>query len=264
MIKAPARALLTVAITLLLTPEVTPARSALDQRLDYDIPLGVPGSSSYERDLPVRALGGGARADTISFGYFTILGGNKYAVEGGMWTWDHGASDSMEGWYARDLSADDGTYFRRIDADAWIGHDNQVAAPLISGAGSAWVGLFEDEADALCWEDGLGYGDGWRQCWESPLLTYDGSGDVQLSFDYFNSTEADFDYTRVLVRLASGAEFSLNGAGFDGEIGDPASSVYATFAQPILTTTSPTPRAGPPASAARSARSPASPTSRST
>ena len=43
------------------------------------------------------------------------------------------------------------------------------------------------QADELCWEGGLGYGNGWCPHWTSPTLTYSGSGDVTIAFDYFKA-----------------------------------------------------------------------------
>lgn len=210
------------------------ARTGSDSRPLFEADRVSAGASNIERDFPARAPDGSARADTVFFGYFTVISGNKYAVQGDMWTWDHGAADPLEGWYARDLSANEGSYFRRITAASWSGHTNAVAAPIIAGAGSAWVGIFEDEADALCWEAGLGYGNAWCQRWQSPLLTYDGAGDVQFSFQYFNNTEPAFDYSKAILRLANGEENAINGLGFDDIIGDPATSTYPTFTQPIF------------------------------
>ncbi|MFN8547838.1 MAG: FlgD immunoglobulin-like domain containing protein [Candidatus Eisenbacteria bacterium] len=176
-------------------------------------------------DLPARAPRGGERADTLWYGYVQTIAGVQYAVPGDIWTFDHGAG-GPEGWYAVDLSVTPGLYAHRIDAAAWAGHGNAVPAPIIAGVGSAWIGAMEDEADALCWAAGLGYGNYWCQRWVSPSIAYAGSGDVGLAFDYFNDTEADFDYTRVRLELENGDAVPLNGAGFTGKIGNPATQVF--------------------------------------
>ncbi|MCC7142903.1 MAG: T9SS type A sorting domain-containing protein [Candidatus Eisenbacteria bacterium] len=177
--------------------------------------------------LPSR-VPGTSRADTFCFGYVQTMGGALYAVPGETWTFDHGGG-GLEGWYAVDLSADPAAYGRRIDAAAWAGHGNAVPAPLITGAGSAWFGLHEDEADALCWSSGLGYGNGWCQRWVSPPITYSGSGDVSITFDYWNDTEEGYDFTR--CRLERGGNW-IPLLEVSGQIGDPST---ATFAHASLT-----------------------------
>lgn len=181
-------------------------------------PLANSSTSRIELDLPAWEPSGFARTDTLRYGYVQEVGGNLYAVEGETWTFDHG-SGSLEGWYAVDLSVDPGTYFRRVTASDWTGHDNAVAAPLLAGDASLWVGVYEDIADSLCWESGLGYGNSWRQRLTSPLLSYAGAGDVTVSFLYFNDTEVNFDYSRVLLRLLDGTEIPLNDVGYTGKLG---------------------------------------------
>ncbi|MFN8547839.1 MAG: FlgD immunoglobulin-like domain containing protein [Candidatus Eisenbacteria bacterium] len=185
-----------------------------------------PGDQSGLADLPARAPRWGARADTVWYGYVQTIAGVRYAVPGETWTFDHGAGGA-EGWYAVDLSVTTAQDCRRIDVAAWAGHENQVPAPIISGIGSAWFGVMEDEADALCWEGGLGYGNNWCQRWVSPPIAYLGSGDVTLAFDYFNDSEDQFDYTGVRLTLANGDKIDFNGAGFTGKIGNPAAQSFA-------------------------------------
>ena len=178
------------------------------------------------RDLPARTPVALSRADTLSFGYVQSIGGALYAVPGETWTFDH-AAGGPEGWYAVDVSNTAHTPARRITAATWAGHDNGVPAPIVSGEASAWFGTFEDEADALCWISGLGYGNNACQRWVSPALDYAGTGDVSIAFDYFNDTEDGFDYTRVRIELADGTRVPLNGDGFTSVIGNPASMSFA-------------------------------------
>ncbi|MCC7142904.1 MAG: hypothetical protein IT349_12455, partial [Candidatus Eisenbacteria bacterium] len=156
--------------------------------------------------LPARAPGSG-RADTLCFGYVQTISGALYAVPGESWTFDH-PGGGLEGWYAVDLTVDPGAYGRRIDAASWTGHGNATAAPIIAGSGSAWIGIHEDEADALCWSSGLGYGDGWCQRWVSPPLAYSGSGGIAIGFAYWNDTEESFDFTHVRIE-GDGGEIPL-------------------------------------------------------
>jgi hypothetical protein len=114
------------------------------------------------------------------------------------------------GWYATDLTGDSRIWGRHITEDSWMGHKNEVPAPVLSGAGSIWIGAFEDEADDLCWLGGLGYGNGSRQRAVSPVLSVTIPEPIHLSFRYFNDTEPSFDYTRILLRrLPGGSETTL-------------------------------------------------------
>jgi hypothetical protein len=172
----------------------------------------------------------GARSDTIDFGFYAPNTG--MAVQGETWTFDHGAPDSLEGWTPSIFTIPQ-PHWRRISAADWAGHQNQVAAPIITGQGSAWAGLQEDQADSVGYVDGLGYGNDWDQVWISPALTYTGSGSVNLSLRYFNDTEQDYDYTRVLIEFAPDQHTTLNGDGFTGRIGDPSSGNYPTYTRVI-------------------------------
>ena len=177
-------------------------------------------------DLPaVQGDRGVARApgDTLFYGYYNGTTGlaNEGYPRGGTnhtWTFDHGAPDAFEGWYATDLTANLSASFRQITTASWAGHSNAVDAPILSGAGSAWVGNFEDEADDLCWVAGLGYGNSWCQRLLSPPISYEGGG-ATLSLDYFNDTENGFDYTRVILLRPNGDEIPLNGDGFTHQEG---------------------------------------------
>lgn len=170
----------------------------------------------------------GCSSDTVSYGYYTEIGGTKYAVLGETWTFDHGGLDPFEGWCSRDLSiAPDSAAFQLITAANWSGHGNTVPAPIISGSTSTWIGLHEDEANARGWAGGLGYGNDWCMRWTSPLLPVRGSGDQNLSFTYFNDTGPVSDVTRLSALLPDGSRIPLNGSGYTGRIGNPATSDYA-------------------------------------
>lgn len=179
--------------------------------------LLVPASEATD-PLPARAPDGFARAETLRFGYVQEIGGQLYAILGETWTFDHGGG-SLEGWYAADLSVNATDYFRRISAADWEGHENAVVAPVLAGNASVWIGAFEDEAQDLCWESGLGYANRWCQRITSPPLTYDGIGDLAIGFTYFNDSELLFDYSKLILRLANGDELALNGEGFSDRIG---------------------------------------------
>ena len=152
-----------------------------------DVPAGaVP--QSYTR----------APGDTLCFGY---VGGDGYAVLDEVWTFDHGAGGA-EGWYGVDVTEQPAAYFRQITSATW-GADpfNDVPAPVMTGTGSAWVGVFGTESRDLCWTGGLGYGNDWCQRLLSPTQTYAGSGNVAVNWRHFNDTEDSFDYSNVYLRL---------------------------------------------------------------
>ncbi len=183
-----------------------------------DIPAAVPG-------------GGGALSapDTVNFGYFTVIGGNLYAVQNDSWTFDHDPTQPFEGWYCIDETQNPGAYFRQITSSIWSSDPNNVEpAPVITGAGSAWVGFFESHADSLCWDCGLGYGNNWCQNLDSPILQYNGVGSVHLQFNYFEDSELNFDYTHVFLKVGS-TTTQLNTPGFTGKIGLPTSPANFSF-----------------------------------
>jgi len=156
----------------------------------------LPSIGDFGSDIPARAPIA-TRADTTNFGFYDPTTG--YAVVGERWTFDHNAADPFEGWTSIDKTQNIANYWRQITAANWVGHGNWVPAPVITGTGSIWVGAFENEADLLCWEGGLGYGNSWCQILTSPTLQYSGSGGLTLSLKYFNDCETDFDYTKIFV-----------------------------------------------------------------
>ncbi len=183
-----------------------PAQMSPDAQWQYGIPARIPG-------------GAPATPDTVNFGYFTVIGGNTYAVQGDTWTFDHDPSQPFEGWYCVDESFAHGTFFRQITQAIWSSDPNNVEpAPIIDGAGSAWVGLFESSADSLCWSAGLGYGNYWCQNLDSPTLQYSGTGSVTVSFKYFANSELNYDYTHVFLKIGSNTT-ELNKPGFTSTIG---------------------------------------------
>jgi len=94
-----------------------------------------------------------------------------------------------------------------------------------------------DEANGLCWDSGLGYGNQWCQRLTSPQYTYTGSGTIALSFKYFNDSEANFDYSKVEILKEDGTYGTpLNAPGFNDIIGDPATGSYPTYNTNITAT----------------------------
>ncbi|MEZ4648905.1 MAG: hypothetical protein R3E97_09000 [Candidatus Eisenbacteria bacterium] len=211
------------------------ARPGTDERFLLS-PLGAPMGETLDRPLTatanarpsssrvlygpdptagvVQANSGGrsgsaaAYGDTLAFGY---VDGDGFAVLGETWTFDHGGPDPLEGWVGVDVSAQDAAFGRQIDATSWNADPyNDVAPPILSGSGSAWIGAFGSEARALCFDSGLGYGNSWGQRLVSPTYVYDGASDITLQWTHFNDTEENFDYTRVyLERFPSGERSEL-------------------------------------------------------
>lgn len=172
------------------------------------------------------------RSDTLDFGFYQTIGGQDYAVQGESWTWDHGAADPLEGWRA--LDGTPGIFIRRITPAIWSADPlNPSPAPIPSGTGSIWVGLFATPARDSCYANGLGYGNEWRQRLVSSWLTYDGSGNVTLSFTYFNDTEPSYDFTRIVLENGTGGQLVLNGTGFNQTIGPPPSGPWAVYSRVI-------------------------------
>ncbi|MCA9730046.1 MAG: hypothetical protein KC729_20350, partial [Candidatus Eisenbacteria bacterium] len=174
-------------------------------------------SDADRLDRPIRATRAGA--DTVSYG---DIGVDGFSIYGDVWDWDDPAgSDPLMGWYATDVTSQQVAYGRRITPDDWAGHGNLVPAPILSGTGSLWIGALEDEAGALCWSGGLGYGNDWCQKIVSPPLTLTSAEDIALGFRYFADSEVNFDYTRLILRqLPGGWEVPISPAdGFSGKIG---------------------------------------------
>jgi len=167
----------------------------------------LPGEQTDDRppNLPVPYANRGG-PDTLGFGY---IDGDGFAVLGEVWTFDHGDVDPFEGWETTDLTQQNRSFFRQITAGIWTNGDagngnvptgNAVAAPILSGLGSAWVGAFQNEADDLCWDGGLGYGNSWCQRLLGPVLDYDGSATIEAQLVLFSDTEEDFDYSNIIVQ----------------------------------------------------------------
>ncbi|MCA9728175.1 MAG: hypothetical protein KC729_10860 [Candidatus Eisenbacteria bacterium] len=164
------------------------------------------------RSIPGQMRGNGI--DTVSYG---DVAPNGFSIYDDVWDWDNpsGGGGALMGWYATDVTEQATAYGRQITAASWAGHGNQVSAPILTGTGSLWIGAFEDQANALCWDLGLGYGNSWCQRAISPVISLASANNVTVNFKYFNDTELNFDYTKVILRrLPSGEETTLSP--FDG------------------------------------------------
>jgi len=159
-----------------------------DQRLALDPPISHLTATEY-----------GVRADTLWFGG---QGGDGLTIEGGVWDFETGE----QGWSSIDLT-DVPVSFRHVTADSAVAHGDPVDPTMTDdgSTGSMWVGFHEDEAQALCWPGGQGYGNGWIQDL-SKGFTYGGTDEVTISFDYFVDSETEFDFCYVIVVNEDGTE----------------------------------------------------------
>jgi hypothetical protein len=190
-------------------------------------------------DFPARAPSALFREGVPETTYYGYIDADGKAILGETWTWDHGDTDDpFEGWHAEDQTAQSAVWFRHIDADTWALGDNLVDAPILRDQGSAWCGAMENEADALCWDAGLGYGNSWCQRLTSPVQDWTAGSSASLQFVYFNDSELNFDYTHVILSRDDQSEVPLNFDGFTDQIGlasdHPASPpVGATFSRSL-------------------------------
>ncbi|MCA9759438.1 MAG: hypothetical protein KDA27_26830, partial [Candidatus Eisenbacteria bacterium] len=159
---------------------------------------------------------GRAPGDTLGFGY---VDGDGFAVLGEMWTFDHGSADPLEGFTGVDVTEQGDVWGRHLTAAEWNADPlNDVAAPVLRGSGSAYIGAFASEARALCWSGGIGYGNDWCQELYSPVMTRGATSDVDFSWVHFNDTEPNFDYvTCYFERVSDGEQFEI--VRYTGEIG---------------------------------------------
>jgi hypothetical protein len=202
---------------LLLTGAATVTLAKDDQRA---LPLS-RGTAIGEAtdDAPLGRIPANQRRGTVDTATFGDSGADGFSILGDIWDWDNPSAGGgpLMGWYGHDATQQGGfsPYGRQITAASWAGHDNAVSAPLLEGTGSLWIGAFEDQADDLCWDLGLGYGNSWCQRAVSPIISVTSAANIALTFKYFNDTELNFDYTKVVLRrLPSGTETTL--APFDG------------------------------------------------
>ncbi len=168
--------------------------------------------------LPAAGAGGltmpPAGSRDLPLTWFGNVDADGNAIAGDMWTFDHGGADEYEGWTELAPPVLPPAWRRIDDADR-AAHGNPGTAPVINGTGSAWAGLYQDEADDLGWAAGTGYGNNWAHRFVSPVFTWDGDGAISLAFHYWTDLEDGYDYVRVyLVGATGGVEILLPGAEF--------------------------------------------------
>lgn len=182
------------------------------------------------------ASAGGAGPDTVRFGHYQLIGGDPYAIPGERWTFDHGSPDPLEGWTVEDLTSDPEAYFRVVTATSWAGHGNGAPCPVIHPGGTAWVGRFQDEADAAGYAAGLGYGNEWTQQFTSPSFSIAGSGDLILRIEYFSDLALDGDQVEVKIVTLDGEEIDAGDPIVGLHEGDPVEGTWTEglFAVPAV------------------------------
>jgi hypothetical protein len=209
------RAILPYFLVILLAAGYCHARTTSEPILTRQAVL--PGE--FESDFPRSTVS--LRADTVWYGDYEIIDGTYYARSSTnrgdvLWTVDRGNGpfgdpDRLENgaeWKAVDPRRALESYVRVIDGTLDLGEG--VAAPILSGERSLWVGISGPEADSLCYDCGAGYGNHWLQRITSEPLPYNGIGDVSLSFLCFNDSEDCYDGTQVYLRRADETRLLLN------------------------------------------------------
>jgi len=179
----------------------------------------------------------GVDPDSLWFGG---IDENGLAVQGGIWDFEDG---TLQGWTSTDLT-DEGDWFRHVTVDSCTAHAADGCPAITEGGstGSMWAGAFEDEARTRCWPGGQGYDNRWDQILRR-TFSYDGTGDVTLTFDYFVDTETQFDFAYVYTEVDGELSLPLNtsqwttpdGWGYSGNvdqdsaIGSPSSPASETI-----------------------------------
>jgi hypothetical protein len=136
-----------------------------------------------------------------------------------------GLHGRMEGWFGIDNSFSAVPYFRRcfsgspasteLGTHDWTGGVCVGTAAGLGGSYSMWAGVFKDEADALCFAGGQGYGNNWLVCIEHSF-PYTGGG-VSLGFMYKNDSEPGYDFSYVYVDTSGGGTpREVQAAAYDG------------------------------------------------
>ncbi len=173
-----------------------------------------------------------SRQDTIWWGDDD---GTGYAIEGGTWDFEgDGGTGDFQGWTSIDLTQNLDTYFYRVSDADFV--DDPVN-PMMTGAGDwmLWCGIHEDDAAALDYIAGMGYGDSFCQSAFSPMyaVTDQINCTMTVGFNYFNDTEVDWDYTFLYVVCYDGAMEPIEGGEIEidrltGDLGSPDTPlVYA-------------------------------------
>jgi hypothetical protein len=182
----------------LITIVAVPARGVAPDSPLYDQALR--GGERIDTLAPISTLAPvspGTRADTVWFGGDD---GNGIAFEGGIWDWDTIVSDPFQGWTSIDVTDNPGVYFQWANADSFIVHGDPCIPCFPDSSALLWCGIHEDEANERDFIGGMGYQNKMCQRAFSPQFSIAPAADsIDISFDYFNDTEPDYDYTYIYV-----------------------------------------------------------------
>ncbi len=149
-----------------------------------------------------------AVAAEFCYGSYELREGEPYALRNGIWTFDSGLADPLEGWVgAHTRGPDDYEVFRWRTLSDFAADGLPPGAPIIDGQGMLWLGIHEEEANDLCFDCGLGYAPDWSRTLTSPAIPIV-DRNLELSFDYF--FDVAWDGIHIRVELISG-----NGGGYE-------------------------------------------------
>ena len=169
---------------------------------------------------------------TLSYGFYEMIEGEPFAVRDETWTFDHGDAA------ARGLAIE-GPERRATHKRIPAHHERRLereqprsVAPIPADRARPGSAYYENEATDAGWASaGSDTATPGASGYHSPPLTYTGDGNVALSFDYFNRTEADFDFTR--VRLLLERRHRCRPPDVHRHAGKPGSSSYPTHNRTI-------------------------------
>jgi hypothetical protein len=186
----------------------------------FDPPAGVLSLSTDDAGGP--AFNPGLN-DTFYFGgtRWAADSSRWEAIPDSVWTFETGVGSSfspvphlnpfkpaglhtmMEGWIGADNTFSFLPYFR------WISGQVGEPACAIAGIGSLYAGVFANEADALCYAAGSGYGNSWYVCIHHDTnFTHTAGASVTLNFKYANDTEPGWDYSYVIADTSGAGDGS--------------------------------------------------------
>jgi len=168
------------------------------------------------RTSPEPVLAGAvADIDTFWFGgTYWNAGASRWEASVGLsrdnaWTFDSGVDGNKEGWTARDLDEfpaplippgnPDDAHFRWTNDLLWMlyGEPGTDLFPPATPAddGAIWCGMYPIEEEDFCCQSPE---PSWRHA-ARKTFAYGGTGDVRLTFRYFNDTEKGFDFTHLYL-----------------------------------------------------------------
>ncbi len=137
------------------------------------------------------------RQDTAWFGNDN---GSGRPYEGGVYDFETPGSNGFQGCSSYDVTENPGVYFGRVVASDFSTHGDPCV-PMIQGTtGQIWCGIHQDEADQRDFLAGMGYQNLMCQRAFSPMYPINPtSQNIDMAFDYFQHSEAQFDYTFIYV-----------------------------------------------------------------